>query len=140
MNMVIPDVGKELLITWMLQLESGSFGDMKIALFQNNITPDDASVFGDFTPAAFTGSTPVDIARADWSGPTLVSHVAYMTLPTAPQWVCTGAGPETCYGWYLYEVASNTVVAAQLFDAPRVMDVGATEKLDPFKIGFKTLA
>lgn len=139
MNMVIPDEGKLLLAEWMLVTEASSFGDMEVVMYTNNYTPVDGSTSTDFTPATFTGGDPILITRAEWDAPTLVSHVAYVALPSPPTWTCTGAGPETCYGWVLYDVSTSTVIAAQRFDTARVMDTGAVEALDPFRIGLQTL-
>lgn len=138
-NMVIPDVGKERLIEWMLSTEDASFGDLDVALYTNNYTPVDGSIFSSFTAASFTGSSPIAIHRSDWTGPTLTSHVAYMTLPTPPAWTCTAGGPQTCYGWFLYDPSDDTVIAAQKFAVARVMDTGSIESLNPFQIGLQTL-
>lgn len=139
MNMVIPNEGKLRLSQWMLREENASFGNMEVELYTNNYTPVDSSTFADFTPATFTGSDPIPVTRAEWGTPSIISNVAYTTLPTAPEWTCTGGGPQTCYGWVLYDVADNTVIAAQRFDSARVMDTGAVEALDPFRFGLKTL-
>lgn len=139
MNMVIPDEGKLRLSQWMLRTEDASFGDMFVALYVNNYTPVDSSSFSDFTVASFTGSDPISIERGDWDSPVIISHVAYTTLPVPPEWECTGGGPETCYGWVLYDPADDIVIAAQRFTTARVMDVGTTETLDPFRIGLKSL-
>ena len=139
MLMVIPDVGKVRVSQWAWQTENASFGDLEVVLYTSNTTPGNASVYGDFTQATFTGSAPITIQRADWTGPTLIANVAYVTDPVPPQWDCTAGGPETCYGWILYDLADNTLIAAQRFDAPRVMNVGASEVLDPFRIAMQTL-
>lgn len=137
-NMVIPDAGKLLLAEWMLKTESASFGALGLALFTNNYTPVDGSIFSSFTPASFTGSSAITVARSDWDAPSLTGHVAYIGVTPPPSWTCTAGGPQTCYGWFLYDITTSTVIAAQRFATARVMDVGAVEALDPFQIGLQT--
>lgn len=139
-NMVIPNAGKLLWLEWMVSKESASFGALGLSLYTNNYTPVATSIISNFTAATFTGGAPKTIPRSDWDAPGLVGDVAYIALPSAPSWICTAGGPQTCYGWFLYDLTTSTALAAQRFTAPRVMDVGAEEKLDPFRIGLKTFA
>lgn len=138
-NMVIPNEGKLLWLQWMVKTEDADFGDTAVVLYSNDYTPIAASVYASFTHATFTGSSPVAIERGYYVDPSLTGDVAYIGLDDPPSWTCSGAGPQTCYGWLLYDVTTSTALAAQRFAAPRVMDVGATESLDPFKIGLQTL-
>lgn len=140
MNMVIPDEGKLFLSQIAFRDVAGVDFNYLVQLFTNDYTPVDGSTFSSFTLATFTGSDFIQFSRLDFNAPTLVSHVAYVVLPTPPSWTCTGAGPQTCYGWVMWEDGGETVIAAQRFDSPRTMDVGATETLDPFKIALKTFA
>jgi len=137
--MVVPNEGKLKLLEWAFQSDAVTLPGLFVALYTNNYTPVPGSTFGDFTPATFTGSAPIPIARADWDAPAIVSDIGYIEQPDPPAWTCSGAGPETCYGWYCYTDDDDTVLLAQKFDTPRVMSVGSTEALDPFKIALKTL-
>lgn len=140
MLMVAPNEGKLLLLAWLLKVDPTTAFPLKLALFINDITPDDDTVLADFDPATFDDSDPIDIARSEFSTPAIVSNVAYTTRTPVPSWTCTSGGPETAYGWFLYDAAAGKCVLTQRFDSPRVMDTGATESLDPYRIGLKTLA
>lgn len=140
MLMVIPDEGKLKWLYWALCTAGGDLEDFTLRLFQNNITPDDDTVLADFTEATFGGYAAVAITRAAMGAPAISSHVAYSTKSVAPVFTCTSGSAQTVYGWYLESNTSHKCVATQRFDAARSMSPGATESIDPFKIGLKTFA
>lgn len=140
MLMVIPDAGKALWLTWALSSDGSDFEDFVITLFQNDYVPDDDSVVADFDDADFDGADPIILTRADFTDPTTTAHVAESEGVPAPEWTFGAGSPQTVYGWYMIGADSNTVLAAQRFDTARIMNVGATEKLDPFKFKLKTFA
>lgn len=139
MNMVIPDDGKLKIADWAFANDGSSLPDMTLHLYQNNYTPDNASVLASFTESTFTGYAEVPILRAEFTTITLVSHVAYAIRSSAPQFTCSAGGPQTAYGWYLTSDDDDTVIAAQKFDTVRSMAAGAVESIDPFQIGLQTL-
>jgi hypothetical protein len=138
--MVIPNEGKILVLYWALNTDGVDLEDFGLSLFKNDYTPVDGSVFADFTKANFTGYLDVAIGRIDFDVPVIVSNVAEMTYSSVPEFECTGGSPQLVYGWYLWTMSTNKVVAAQRFDAARSMAAGATEKIDPFKVKLKTFA
>lgn len=139
MNMVIPNSGKLKLNYWMLKSDGSDLTDFELRLYSNNFTPVDGSTTVDFTEATFPGYAPLTIDRADFDGPAIIDDVAYVTALPTPEWTCSGGGGQLIYGWYLVTLDDDTLIAAQKFDTPRNMTSGATEKLDPYSIGLKTL-
>jgi len=137
MLMVAPDEGKPILLDAMMRLAFSS--NFFIKLFTDDITPDNDSVFADFTGATFTGSDAITLTRGSFDAAFATAGVGYIEYPTPPTWVCSGAGPETCYGWYMWVDGTSLVVFAQRFDTPRVMDTGATESLTPFVIALQPI-
>jgi hypothetical protein len=139
MNMVCPNAGKLKVSDWAFVNDGSSLPDWTLHLYQNDYTPDNASVLASFTESSFTGYLSVPILRSEMGAPTLESNIAYTERDTPPEFECTGGGSQTAYGWYLTSDDDDTVIFAQRFDTPRVMSTGATESIDPFRIGLKTL-
>lgn len=139
MNMVIPNEGKQLWLEWALPGDGTSFEDFEINLFSNDYTPVDGSTDSDFTAATFGGYAQVDAERADFGAPSISSNVAYSLLSFVPTFTQTSGSPQTVYGWWMRGATSGIVLAAQRFDTARVMAIGATETLDPFRIGLKSI-
>lgn len=137
MNMVIPNQGK---VIWadMAFREDGPFENWILALYVNDYTPVDGSVYASFTKATFFGYADVEIARGDMDSAGLVGNVAVSVLPTVPTYECTGGSAQTAYGWFLYGEGSLICLAAQRFDTPRVMAANTIEKIDPFTLSLKT--
>ena len=140
MNMVIPDTGKTYLLNNAVNPLASDGENWVVELYQNDYTPVDGSVKASFTAATFTGYAAVDLVAADWGAASITSAIAYATYPTPPDYLCTGGATQTVYGWFMYGSTTNTLIAAQRFDTPRVMSSGAEEKLDPFRIAAKTFA
>lgn len=140
MNMVAPDEGKLELLDWLFRVDASDAFPLQLALFTNDYTPVDDSTLDSFTQAEFTGGDPIAIERDEFGPAAIVSHVAYITRSPAPSWTCTAGSSETCYGWVLYDNNTGHAILAQRFDVARVMSVGATETLDPFKIALKSFA
>jgi len=137
-NMVIPNDGKNNFL--LMMMEGGAVEDVNVALFTNDYTPVDGSTILSFTAATFTGSDPVTIEPTDWDAPAVVANVAQIDATDPPTWTHGGGAAQLCYGWFMYGVTSNTVYAAQRFDAARNMTTGSVESLDPFRFKLKTFA
>lgn len=138
--MVIPNEGKPFWLDRAVQSPAFLSSNTVVRLFVNDITPDDDTVFASFTPASFTGSDPITLGNANWSGAAVAADVAESTYTPAPDWTNTGVTTETAYGWFLSIETADVCVAAQRFDTPRVMSPGAEEVLDPFTFKLKTFA
>jgi hypothetical protein len=138
MLMVIPNEGKVLALVTIF--DPPTIEDFVIELYQNNYTPVDTSVIGDFTPATFTGAAPITVTPASWDAPVVVADVAEIELLTPPSWTHGGGAAQIVYGWFMYGADTLNMFAAQRFDVPRNMTSGSIESLDPFKIKCKTFA
>ncbi len=138
MNMVIPNEGKQKWLDWCCRDDGTGLESFVVDLYMNDYTPVDASVAADFTTAAFTGYAQEPIAREDFGAPAIVANVAEITSAVSPTFTCTGGAGATVYGWFMRSNIDGTVMAAQRFDAARVMTAGTVELLDPFTIKLKT--
>lgn len=139
-NMVIPNVGKLLWLSWALSGSGSTYEDFVVELFQSDTTPDADSVLSDFTISDFPGYEIQTLTRADFSAPAIVSDQAQSTGTPIPTYTCTGGGGQDAYGWVMYGADSATLLAVQRFDRVRNMTNGASEELDPFPIKLDQLA
>ena len=138
-NMVIPNEGKTLWLNRLLGLDNADT-ELRIILYENNVTPTDASVLSDFDPVVFTGGEFITINWADWPDAVIDTNVAVSTLADPPSWTMTAGTPTTAYGWVMWGPTTGKAYAAQKFTTGRAMTVGATETLDPFPLKLKTFA
>lgn len=140
MNMVIPDVSKTYWLDRALTPSGATVEDWKIRLYQNDLTPDDGTVLDSFTEATFMGYVPENVASGNWPPSDIVSDIAVSTLTNAPVFTSTDPTSQTIYGWYMVGVTTNTLVACQRFDTPRVLVNGVSEVLDPFALRLKSFS
>lgn len=138
MNMVVPNLGKELFLRLCLGTQAPEPGFI-VHLYQNDYTPADASDVPDFIESNFTGYAAQAVLRTSFTFG-VVSNVAVAISSTPPEYTSLGAVSQTVYGWYMTDSTSSVVLAAQRFEAPRVMSLGTTERLDPFAFKLKTFA
>lgn len=139
-NMVIPNEGKLKWLDWAVRDTGPGLEGLSIDLYTNDYTPVDGSSSANFTLATFTGYAQELLARTDFGAPSIVADVAEIVSAVVPTFTCTGGASQTCYGWVAHSTTSGKVMAAQRFDAARVMSAGSVELLDPFKIKLKTFA
>jgi len=140
MNMVIPNEGKMKWLRWAVGTNGVDLEDYVLALYRNDITPVDTSSTGDFTTANFLGYLPVTILRSEMGTPVIVSNVAETTRSNPPTFTSVDPAAQTIYGWILLSSVFSTLMAAQRFDSPRLMTLGASLAIDPFKIKLKTFS
>lgn len=102
-------------------LSIGGQFDMEFALFNNNYTPLESSVFGDFSLSSLSGAGPTPIDPGDWvttsSGGVFGADLPTVTLTFAPY----GGSPETIYGVLVYDATNNVSLWAQLLPLPVVI-------------------
>lgn len=139
-NMVIANEGKIKWLGWALVSDGSDFEDFVISLYQNNYVPEETDTAGNFTVATFTGYADVPADRANFSDPTIAANIATSVLSFFPTFTCTGGASQVVFGWYMLGATSGTLLAAQVFDAPRTMSPGISEILNPFQISLKTFA
>jgi hypothetical protein len=119
MPLVIADVGELELLDKMLKDALSVDEDFTLKLYQNNYTPVNTSVAGDFTVATFTNYVDKTLTRAGWAAATTVSNKARSTY-AQQSWTC-GASGNTIYGYYVIGATSGTLLWAELFPTPRVL-------------------
>lgn len=84
---------------------------LKMHLFQNNYTPLNTSVLGDFTEATFSGYTSQNIAT--WGVAAVAAHVGTITpAPLTFTRNSTGAG-QTIYGYYVTDAGFTKLYWAE---------------------------
>lgn len=89
---------------------------LNLKLFKNNHTPTAADDETDYTEADFTGYADVELTEATWSAtPGTPSTIAYGTPETFASSADQAA--QSVYGWYLTQVTSGKLVAAERFSA-----------------------
>lgn len=111
-----------------------------IALVMNEIAPGEALTFADLVLATFDGSTPIAVGVGTQStaeNPFTGAEVISLKQPVGGfRWETTGVTnlPQTIYGFALLNDAVDTLLAADLLDAPitltavdQLIDIGAPE-------------
>lgn len=109
-----------------------------LCLYQNNITPSQASVIADFTQADFSGYAAIPLetaerplARIDSEGNVYaVDTIVRTFLQTAV------TVTNTVYGWYIQD--STRVYAAGRFDTPLAFD--AVGRVLELELGYRLVA
>lgn len=95
-------------------------GDFHYHLYTNNLTPDDASVLGDFTEAAWGGYAAQTVVAADFSLTGVSAHVGGVTgLPVT--FTNSSGGDQSAYGYYVTNTGNTQLLACARFDAAPVL-------------------
>lgn len=130
MALVTPNAGELELLDKMLKDALSSDEDYILKLFQNDYTPDQATVVGSLTEANFTNYAAVTLTRAGWNDAVTVSNKAESSYGSVPQsWTCGSSG-NTIYGYYVCN-PSDTVLWAERFATSRVLADGDILNLQP---------
>jgi hypothetical protein len=90
-------------------IAGATFGALRVRLFSNNYTPDNAMVIGSFTECTFAGYAAV--APAGWTVPVVAAHLA--TSQANPVTFTITAGTQNVYGYYVTNVAGTVVYFAE---------------------------
>lgn len=124
-NLVVPNEGAIHLLNFTLGRVLVGSSTQKVGLYLNNITPVPGSVYADFVIATGSGMDPQTITPGTWSSPTIVSDRAssFYGSPT-PFSFTNGGSTVTAYGYLVFDSSGPTVLWAQVFDAPRVLNPG----------------
>jgi hypothetical protein len=128
MALVVPDLGEIELLTKLL-INTTDTEDYIVRLYQNNYSPSNTTVVGDFTEANFTNYTAKTIARSDWASPSTFATKAESSV-TAQSWTC-GITGNTLYGYYVIGSTSGVCLWAEQFAASRILVDGDILNLTP---------
>lgn len=112
---VIPDEGMKRLQDKMNGVGALNF---TLRLFQNNFTPVKGSIFSDFTDATFSGYV---AQTCTFGAGTVTSNISTAVAAAITFTRSIGATSNTIYGWYLVDVTTSKVFAANLLATPKVM-------------------
>ena len=98
-----------------------------VRLFQNNITPDPATLLAGFTEANFTGYAASVLTTAFGSSFKVIDG-KYQSDSSTFTFTCTSGSSQTIYGWYITVNPSGTTTVrlSGLFPAPITMAPGAS--------------
>jgi hypothetical protein len=124
MALVVPNDGELELLDKMLKDALSVDENYVLKLFQNNYTPDQATVAASLTEANFTNYAAATLTRALWNTAVVVSNKAETSYGSSAQsWTCGTTG-NTIYGYYVVGATSATVLWAERFATSRVLANG----------------
>lgn len=94
--------------------------NVELCLYQNDVTPTEATVLADLTPCDFANYSPIPLDF--WNAPTVAAHVASATRPQAVfEFIGPGTG-NNVYGYYWRHTVTNKALWIRRFDvAPLLM-------------------
>lgn len=118
-NIVVPDAGKQPLLTLLLNTATVAGQTWRLRLFVNDYTPDDDSETADFTEPVWPGYAFKNLTRGLWTVPVISDHQASSTYGTTPQvFTVDPPGVDTVVYGYFVTGPGDVLLWAQRFDAP----------------------
>ena len=87
--------------------------NLVLRLFKNNYTPVEADTEAAYTEADFTGYAAITLAGATWA--TTVGAPSDVTYPEQTFTSSANQAAQSIYGYYLTQVTSGKLVAAERF-------------------------
>lgn len=113
MTLLVPNAGANEMLA--RAVNKNASDNLKLRLYENNYTPVEASVVGDFTEATFSGYAAITLTGASWTMTTADPAVADYAQQT---FTATAAG-NSVYGYYVTNNAGTICVWAERFtDGP----------------------
>ncbi|MBS3904776.1 MAG: hypothetical protein KGZ39_05575 [Simkania sp.] len=132
MPLIVPDLSELYLMDRLL--DSGT--DLKLALYENNETPDQDSVYADFDLATGDGLDVIKTLSGGWDAAATVSHKAVKAYSAEQSWTC-GASGGTVYGYFIYDDSGTPrLVWAERFGSVKTLVDTDELKLTPTITGF----
>lgn len=126
MALVAPHEGEQALLKYMLNHTDPS--DHTLRLYKNDLTPDDDSVFADFTESDEAGYSAITLVGTNW----VFSTEATYTQATYAQQIFTFTTSANVYGYYITSSDSKVLWAERFDGAPSEIPVaGGTVKITP---------
>jgi hypothetical protein len=102
----VPDVGENLILEMIVNKTAAQ--NFVLKLYQNNITPAESDTAATYTESTFTGYSAATLTGASW-GSASGGSIAYATQT----FTCSGAGSEDCYGYFVVQASSGTLVYSE---------------------------
>jgi hypothetical protein len=106
MALNVPDVGENLALEMIVNKTAAQ--NLVLKLYSNNITPSDTDTAGTYTESTFTGYAAITLTGASW-GAASGGSIAY----AQQTFTCSGAGSENCYGYFVVQLASGTLLYSE---------------------------
>ncbi len=128
MTLLVPDVGEQKMLQHIMNKTAPE--DLRLRLFQNNITPGETDVLGTYTESTGPGYAAVSLTGASWT----VSSTAGPTSASYAQQTFTFTGAaNSIYGYYVTQANSSTLMWAERFsDGPyAIVNNGDAVKITP---------
>jgi hypothetical protein len=115
MTILLPDSGEQIAVGVLVNKLVPQ--DLRLRLFQSNTTPAETDTAATYTESSFTGYAGINLTGANWTltagNPTSADYAQQTFSSSANQTV------QQCYGYYLTQVTSGTLVLAERFpDGP----------------------
>jgi hypothetical protein len=112
-------LSQEMCVEWLKMLLKDT-ANLRIGLYQNNVTPGSTTVLADLTAATFSGYAEVTPSAPTpaWSTPNSRAEAAFANAVFTHS---SGSTNNTIYGAYIYNATDGKLVAAGAFAAPLTM-------------------
>ena len=108
MALNFPDVGENLALEMIVNKTAPQ--NLQLRLYKSNTTPADGDTAASYTESTFTGYTSPGIAL---TGGTCGAASGGSIANTLQTFTCSGAGSEDCYGYYVTQVTSGTLLYSE---------------------------
>ena len=129
MTLLVPNVGAQEILR--RALNYSATGDVSLRLFQNDYTPVEGSVVGDFTVATWTGYANKTLTGASWTVTLADPSEASYAIQTFTS--SAGSQNQANYGYYITNAAGTVLIYAERFtDGPyTIVNNGDTISVTP---------
>jgi len=106
MAISVPDVGENLILEMIVNKTAAQNWVLK--LYSSNTTPAESDTAATYTESTFTGYSAATLTGASW-GSASGGSIAY----AQQTFTCSGAGSENCYGYFIVQASSGTLVLSE---------------------------
>lgn len=90
-------------------------------LYQNDLTPEDATILAEIDPCNFSGYAGL-LLSTGWTAP-VIDGVRAKSIATALTWTHNGGGIDNwVFGFYVLDGLGDLILAQRFSDAPRLME------------------
>ncbi len=117
MTLTLVNGGEVIALEYLVNKDSPE--NLVLRLYQNDLTPGDTDVVGDYTEADFTGYSAITLTGASWSvssgDPATASYAEQDFTSSADQ------SAQTIYGYFLTRVTGGELVWAERFPNSQVI-------------------
>lgn len=110
---VVPDEGKLFLLDLLLRTDPAEIGNVWLRLFKNDATLTALTVRDDLTESNFSGYSPVELVRADWTAPVINDDRAESVWGDSLVSFFASSGSQDCYGYMVTDADDNFVLWAE---------------------------